>query len=106
MGAYIQSAMEKRPNRYSPPLPCLRRQQLQIASMRAISSASLSDTANSTEALQFIGQSFFSVGNSECTSAQTERAVALLRGLAGQPLPSSNVSEIYSQIASESHTVI
>src|SRR5690554_6716277 len=105
-GAYMASAIEKRPNRYSPPTPCLRRQQLQMASMRAISSAILSETNRSTEALQFIGQSFFRMGNSEWISAQMERALARFLGLAGQPRPSSSCSEMYSQMARESHTVV
>jgi hypothetical protein len=74
--------------------------------MRAISFNKVADGVKRKEALQFIGQSCFKAGNSECISALTDLALARRLGLLGQPAPPSMSAEMYSQIARESQTVI
>src|SRR5436190_7259048 len=99
----MASAIEKRPKRYFPLLPCFWRQSRQIVSTREISALAASDNCVGTrERRKFIAHSLRKAEKPECISFDTERAIARAVCPEGHSFFSGKLSAKYSRMASES----
>lgn len=106
MGENIQSAIVNSPNNHGPEVPYFPLHWLHICSILSTSELAFEEIFRLSNLLrQFKGISSLRSKKPECISALMDLATARASVSPGQPFPERKFSEMYSQIAKESHTV-